>query len=491
MGRDIDAIEFSREDRARYRAKVKANLQAFADLVAARRFEVGRRLLGVEMELYLTDADGNVMPINSEVLAALASEDFQTELAQFNMEFALAPKRLVGDVFRHIEDELRTSLERAHTRARAFDAQAMIIGILPTLTDFDVTEHNLSANPRYKALNDMILSARGEDIVIRIEGDETLEVTANTILFEAACTSMQLHLQVDPDDFARFWNAAQALSAPLVAVGANSPFFLGKQLHHETRIALFEQSIDTRTEELASQGVRPRVWFGEKWLREGVFELFDENVRYFPALLPICDDEDPQEMLRAGDVPHLPELTLHNGTIYRWNRPVYDVARGRPHLRIENRVLPAGPTVIDAVANTAFFYGLMSGLVSAEVPVWEQMSYEAATDNFFAAARYGLGAKLYWPRVGADVPVTELVVRELLPLARRGLRDWKVDEGDIDHYLGIIEQRTLAERNGATWQIATWNELREHLDRADAARELVRRYQALSQEGAPVHSWER
>jgi gamma-glutamyl:cysteine ligase YbdK (ATP-grasp superfamily) len=489
MGRDIETTEFTREDRTRYREKVKANLRALRELMDAGRFETGRRLVGVEMELYLTDRDGHVMPINQPLLERIASKDFQTELAQFNIEFSLDPKRLIGDVFSNIDDELRTSLERAHTKAQTMDAQVTIIGILPTLTDFDVTEQNLSANPRYKALNDMILSARGEDLLIRIEGDETLETTANSILFEAACTSMQLHLQVDPEDFAVYWNAAQALSAPLLAAGANSPFFLGKQLHHETRIALFEQSIDTRTEELASQGVRPRVWFGEKWLREGVFELFDENVRYYPALLPICDEEVPDAMLRSGDVPHLPELTLHNGTIYRWNRPVYEVARGRPHLRIENRVLPAGPTAVDAVANTALYYGLLSSFTSDEPPVWEQMSFEGATDNFFAAARYGLLARLFWPRVGASVPVTELLIRHLLPRAREGLRAWGVNEADIDRYLGIIEERALAGRNGATWQIATWNALREDLDRLDAARELVRRYQAHSEKGDPVHTW--
>jgi gamma-glutamyl:cysteine ligase YbdK (ATP-grasp superfamily) len=311
-------------------------------------------------------------------------------------------------------------------------------------------------------------------------------------MFEAACTSMQLHLQVDPNDFARYWNAAQALAGPLVAVAANSPFFLGKQLHHETRIALFEQSIDTRTEELSAQGVRPRVWFGEKWLTEGIFELFDENVRYFPALLPICEDEDPQELLRTGDIPHLPELTLHNGTIYRWNRPVYDVARGRPHLRIENRILPAGPTVVDSVANTAFYYGLLAGLADADAPIWRSMSFEAARDNFFSSARYGLETELYWPKVGAKVPVTELVLRHLLPVARAGLASWDVDEAAIDRYLGIIEDRMLTGQNGASWQIATYRSLvEEHdLERADAAAELVRRYQKRSTGGAPVHTWD-
>jgi gamma-glutamyl:cysteine ligase YbdK (ATP-grasp superfamily) len=494
MGRDIDTIQFTREDRVRYREKVKTNLAALRQLVDEGRFETGRRMCGVEMEVYITDPLGHAAPINAKLLERMASGDFQTELAQFNIEFDVKPRRLTGHVFHTIEDELRRSLNHAHSVAEELGAQVMIIGILPTLTDFDVTEQNLSANSRYKALNDMILSARGEDIFIRIEGDEVLETRANSIVFEAACTSMQLHLQVDPHDFGLYWNAAQILSAPLVAVAANSPFFLGKQLHHETRIALFEQATDTRTEELALQGVRPRVWFGEKWLDEGqgLWELFDENVRYFPSLLPICEDEDPSALLRGGEVPRLPELTLHNGTIYRWNRPVYEVARGRPHMRIENRVLPAGPSVPDSVANTTLYYGLLHGLASQRRPyLWEQMSFQAATDNFFAAARYGLGARLYWPRIGAQVPVSELLLKHLLPLARQGLLDWDIDEGDVDYYLGIIEERTLSGMNGAAWQIATWQKLVDEgrLDRADAARELVRRYQQRSFASTPVHTW--
>jgi hypothetical protein len=491
MGRDIETTEFSREDRTRFREKVKANLAALRHLVHTGRFETGFRRIGVEMEVYLVDANGAVMPINAELLRRIASKEWQTELAQFNIEFGVEPRTLAKDVFRQTEDALRGSLENAQAQAETLDAQVVIIGILPTLTDFDVTEQNLSANPRYHALNDAILAARGEDILLRIEGDEKLEMTLNSITAEAACTSYQLHLQVDPDDFARYWNAAQVIAAPLVAVAANSPMFLGKLLHHETRIALFEQAIDTRSEELAQQGVRPRVWFGEKWLREGMFELFDENVRYFSALLPICEPEDPIQVLREGGVPGLAELTLHNGTIYRWNRPVYEVAGGVPHMRVENRVLPAGPTVVDCVANAAFYYGLMSALTRAKEPVWEQMSFEAATDNFFAAARHGLGAKLFWPRVSAAVPAHELVLRHLLPLAREGLEAWDVDPDDIDRYLGIIHDRVVKMQNGAAWQIGTFNRLvREGgLDRAEATRELVRRYQKLSMAGSPVHTW--
>jgi gamma-glutamyl:cysteine ligase YbdK (ATP-grasp superfamily) len=494
MGRDIETTEFTRDDRLRFRQKVKANLAALRKLVDGGGFETGRRTCGVEMEVYITDQRGAALPINAKLLERIASADFQTELAQFTMEFDVKPRLVTGHVFDTIDTEMRRALNHAHDVADELDARVMIIGILPTIEDLDLTEDRMSVNPRYKALNDMILGSRGEDIVVTIDGAEELEARATTILFEAACTSMQLHLQVDPHEFGLYWNAAQVLSAPLVAVGANSPFFLGKQLHHETRIALFQQAIETRTEELIQQGVRPRVWFGEKWLDEGegLWDLFDENVRYFPALLPLCDDEDPEAMIEAGEVPHLAELTLHNGTIYRWNRPVYEVVRGRPHMRIENRVLPAGPSVPDAVANAAFCYGLLHGLVSQPRPhAWELMSFPAAADNFATAARDGLGARLYWPRVGAQVPVSELILRHLLPLARDGLVGWGVDDGDIDYYLGIIAERALSGMNGAGWQIATWSKLvhDDGLPRGEAAREMVRIYHQRSFASTPVHTW--
>jgi gamma-glutamylcysteine synthetase len=347
----------------------------------------------------------------------------------------------------------------------------------------------LSANPRYKLLNEQIFAARGEDLHLSIAGVERLSTYADTIAPEAACTSVQLHLQVSPEDFARHWNAAQTIAGVQLAVGANSPFFFGKELWRETRIALFEQATDTRPEELKAQGVRPRVWFGERWVTS-IFDLFEENVRYFPALLPVCDDEDPQATLDRGDVPRLPELRLHNGTVYRWNRPIYDVVRGRPHLRVENRLLPAGPTVVDIVANAAFYYGLVLTLADADRPIWSQMSFAAAEDNFHAGARDGIEAAVFWPGVG-EVPVAELVLRRLLPMAHQGLEAAGVSTADKDRLLGIIEQRCLRHTNGAAWQAATFHHLYDtrQLDRADALRELTRQYRELMHANAPVHEW--
>ncbi len=312
---------------------------------------------------------------------------------------------------------------------------------------------------------------------------------ADSITPEAACTSVQCHVQVSPEAFASYWNAAQALAAVQVAVGANSPFLFAKQLWQETRITLFEQATDTRPEELKAQGVKPRVWFGDRWVTS-VFDLFEENIRYFPALLPLCEDDDPVEQLERGEIPQLAELSLHNGTIYRWNRPVYAVVEGKPHLRVENRVLPAGPSVADTVANAAFYYGLVRGLAEAERPVWTQMSFAAAEDNLREAARLGIDAKVYWPGMG-EVPLTELVLRRLLPLARDGLARWEVDPPIADRLLGFIEQSCLTGQTGAAWQVATCRAIEQGgtVDRHEALRLMTQRYIEHMHTNEPVHTW--
>jgi hypothetical protein len=364
-----------------------------------------------------------------------------------------------------------------------------MIGILPTLMPEHVTLESVSENPRYSLLDQQIFAARGEDLEIVIDGTERLQMISDTIMPEAACTSTQVHLQVSPDDFAGYWNAAQAISGIQIAVGANSPFLFGRQLVAESRIPLFEQSTDTRSEELKTQGVRPRVWFGERWITS-IFDLFEENSRYFPALLPISTEEDPVAVLDSGGVPQLDELRLHNGTVYRWNRPVYDISGDSPHLRVESRVLPAGPTVVDTMANAAFFAGLVRALADDDRPIWTQMSFQAANENFISGIRSGIAAEVYWPQVG-QVPVSELVVRKLLPMAAKGLRLWEVDEAEIGRLLDIIEGRCLRMANGATWQTAEVERLeRAGASRPNALRGMLASYLELMHSNQPVHGWE-
>jgi hypothetical protein len=341
MGQDVTRGAFSREDRARYRRKVRRCLDVFALMLNEFRFDSDRPMTGLEIELNLIDPDAQPAMRNAEVLADLADPSFQTELGQFNLEINVAPRVIEGDGLEVSEREVLASLVHADERARKSDARLVLIGILPTLRPEHLVLANMSNDPRYRLLNDQIINARGEDMALDIRGHERLEAQSDSIAGESACTSVQFHLQVAPEDFARHWNASQAIAGIQVAAGANSPFLFGKRLWAETRIALFEQATDTRPEELKAQGVRPRVWFGERWITS-IFDLFEENVRYFPPLLPITEEEDPVAVLEAGGVPRLGELRLHNGTIYRWNRPVYDINDGTPHLRVENRVLPAG-----------------------------------------------------------------------------------------------------------------------------------------------------
>src|SRR5580765_7731746 len=327
MGQDVASRQFTREDRQRYRQKVKRCLDVFARMLAESRFDTERRSMGLEIELNLTDTGGDPAMVNDKVLALMADPDFQTELAQFNIEINIPPKLLAGEIFSGLETDIRASLNHADDVANEAGANIVMIGILPTVRPEHLTEDAFSANPRYALLNEQVFAARGEDIHLSIDGVERISAYADTIAPEAACTSVQLHLQVNPETFAAHWNASQAIAGVQLALAANSPFFFGKELWAETRIPLFEQATDTRSDELKAQGVRPRVWFGERWINS-IFDLFEENVRYFPALLPITEDEDPLEVLEAGGTPMLHELRLHNGTVYRWNRPVYDVVDG-------------------------------------------------------------------------------------------------------------------------------------------------------------------
>jgi hypothetical protein len=489
VGQEVAARTFNREDRQRYRLKVRASLDVFARMLAEARFNPERRSFGLEIELNLTDDAGDPALINAAALDAIADPAFQTELGQFNIEINVPPRLLEGAVFSELEGDARASLNAAEERSRTVGAHMMIIGILPTVGPDHLRAEVFSANPRYALLNEQIFAARGEDLEISIAGVERLSTHADTIAPEAACTSVQLHQQVEPEVFAAYWNAAQAIAGVQVAVAANSPFFCGKELWRETRIAVFEQATDTRPEELKVQGVRPRVWFGERWITS-IFDLFEENVRYFPSLLPVCEEEDPLETLERGDVPQLGELRLHNGTIYRWNRPIYDVVRDQPHLRVENRVLPAGPTVVDILANAAFYYGLLQMLTQEDRPLWSQMSFSAAEENFHAGAREGIDARLYWPGLG-EVPAAELVVRRLLPLAHQGLDQLGVDSADADRLLGIIERRCVTLRNGAAWQSQVFHRLYNDkaMDRGDALREMTRRYREHMHSNEPVHDW--
>ncbi len=496
MGGTVLGVATTGQDRQRYRNKLQQCLEALARMLREDAFSFDRQQIGLEIELDLVDEQMSPAMANQEVLEKIADPQFTKELGQHNLELNVAPRPLAGAEAIGLERELVELISRADSKAGDAGAALVMIGTLPTLRASHFDLRWLSDDQRYSVLNDRLLSIRGEDMLLDLSGvpmarhreAERLHTFVENILPEAACTSVQLHLQVRPDEFAAHWNAAQALAGAQVALGGNSPFLLGKALWHETRIPLFLQATDTRSIELRNQGMRPRVWFGERWI-DSIYDLFEENQRYFPALLPEMYEQDPIAELDAGRTPALREMLLHNGTIWRWNRPVYDVVDGVAHLRVENRVLSAGPTVIDMLANAAFFYGAMRALTEQDRPLWSQLSFQAAEDNLFAGAKHGMDAQLYWPNNGW-LRSDELALRLLLPLAHEGLRGAGVAGVAIDRYLGVLERRCLLRRTGATWQRDTVTALEERgLDRDAALRGMLQRYREHMLSGEPVHRW--
>lgn len=495
MSTDETNRTFRSVDRQRYRDKMQRGLDALARMLAGGNFSFPHQQMGLEIELSLVDENMAPSMSNSVVLQKIDDESFTTELGQHNVEINVRPRALAGDHALTLEDELRRALIGADHKAHDAGAKMVMIGTLPTMFTEHLDPRWLSKPARYALLNEQIFRAKGEEMLLEMEGrplaggdKEHLRSYADSILPESASTSVQLHLQVAPEDFSAHWNAAQCVAGVQLAIGANSPFLLGKALWHETRVPLFTQSTDTRPIELKNQGVRPRVWFGERWITS-IFDLFEENVRYFPALLPEPAEEDPIGMLDAGRAPQLAELRAHNGTIWRWNRPVYDITDGVPHLRVENRVLPSGPTVIDVLANAAFFYGVQRSLTEQDRPLWTQMSFEAAEENFYTGARNGMDSLLYWPGTGWIAP-DELVLRRLLPMAHEGLRMCGVSDRAREHHLGVIEQRCLTRQTGSSWQRDLVVSLeRSGMKRREALAEMLHRYVELTNIGEPVHTW--
>lgn len=494
MGEEVASRAFTHVDRRLYRDKLRRCLDALHLMVDEDRFAVEQTLTGMELELYIVNSDGSPALRNHDVLSYMSKcsaadgYDIQDELGRFNLEMNLAPRTVTGDGLAEYEQRLTTWLGDVSTAAQSTAATVVMIGTLPTVRHEDAVLESLSPGARYRLLNEQILAARGEELTLDIKGVESLDAHYDSIAPEAVNTSVQFHLQLTPHQFSRYWNAAQAIAGLQLAAGANSPYLFGSRLWAETRIVLFEQATDTRSRELRVQGVRPRTFFGEKWIGS-VTDLFEENLRYFPPLLPVLDEEDPVTTMAADDVPRLAELRLHNGTVYRWNRPVYDISDGVAHLRVENRVVPAGPTAVDVCANLALYLGLVTALAESDPPVWSRMPFSVAEQNFYAAARHGITARQYWPGHG-EVDARSLVDR-LLPTAAEGLARLGVEPASTNRLLSVIEGRCTTGVNGAAWQTTCVDHLEtdRNLTRPQALAEMTRRYVRNAATNTPVHEW--
>ena len=482
-------------DHARFRERLDRCLMALRRMADEGRLADEEPSTGVELEVALVEEDMRPAMRNEAVLDASDSEDLTSELGSWNLELNLPPRTLAEAADGALEDDVRAAVAGAAASARRVGVAAVTIGILPTLEPGHLDSSRLTDDPRYSLLDARLTEARGEPFRLDIaapDGSEHLRLDVDSVAAEAACTSLQLHLQLAPDALAAAWNAAQAVAGVQLAMSANSPFLLGHRLWAETRIPLFTQAVDIRTDEQRRAGVRPHVWSGDHWVEDGL-DLFAENVRHFDTLLPLADAdaEDPLEALDRGRTPALAELHTHDSTVWRWNRPVYGVADGVPHVRLENRVLPASPTALDAVADALFFYGLVRGLTRQERPVWQEMSFDEAAADFAAGARLGIEATLSWPGRG-PVPAPELVRETLLPLAEEGLASWGVAPTVVARHLGVIEERCRTRRTGATWQTEVVADLERHgTGRREALRRMLGLYAEGTASGEPVHSWPR
>ncbi len=484
---NVDGVNDTRDLRTFTRA-VLADLRALEQMLDTDVFERGVRRIGAEQEMFLIDGGNRPAPKAVEMLATLNNPAFTTELARFNLEANLPPYVFGGDCLRRMERDLLSLLGKARTAAAANDCAVLLTGILPTLRLPDLGLHNMTPVARYAQINQAILKLSGGRFRVRIKGTDELDVEHDNVMLEACNTSFQVHFQVAPEEFAKLYNLAQAVTGPVLAAAVNSPILLQKRLWHETRVALFQHSVDDRSHAHRARGRRTRVRFGDAWLRDSVTELFRDDIARFRVLLGAEVGEDPMAVLARGEVPELSALRLHNGTVYRWNRPCYGVADGKAHLRIENRVLPAGPTVLDEVANAAFFYGLMASVSEAYGDVTQAMDFDDVKGNFVAAARQGLQAQFHWVG-GATHTASDLILKELLPLARQGLASRNLDGADIDRYLGVLEERVKAQRTGARWALESLARMPGTVTKDERMRALVSATMTHQLTEAPVHTW--
>ncbi|HLM23631.1 MAG TPA: CBS domain-containing protein [Pyrinomonadaceae bacterium] len=464
------------------------DLRALAFMLEDGRFESGVKRIGAEQEMFLIDRYLRPAPVSLEVLKHANDTRLTTEIARFNLEANLTPLKLENNCFSQMEQELVELIARARNSAATQNADVLLSGILPTLQKSDLTLDNLAPIARYHELNQGVIRLRGGPLSIHIKGLDELQLTHDNIMMESCNTSFQVHFQSNAREFADQYNIAQVITAPVLAVAVNSPLLFGQRLWQETRVALFQHSTDERSRQQLARNQPTRVNFGDCWLKNSVVELFHDQITRFRPIMIAQPEENPFAVLARGETPSLSALRLHNGTVWRWNRACYGVTEGVPHLRIENRALPSGPTIVDEVANAAFFTGLMLALPQAYGDIAMRMAFDDAKLNFFRAARHGLDAQFQWID-GQSHSASSLILDKLLPLARHGLSSSQVASEDIDKYLGIIEERALSRQTGARWIMSSLSARGASAAKDASRRRLTSEILANQKQGSPVHCW--
>lgn len=478
-------------DSAHLRAFMRSildDVHALERMIETGLIESGVRRVGAEQEIFLVDEGFRPKSCVLDLLARLKHPQFTTELAQFNIEANLSPRMLAGRGLFDMETELNGLLQTLRDTAAQVGVKPVLCGILPTLEQSDLGMESMTPIARYRQLNDAMRQMRGGKFKAYIKGLDELSLTHDNVLFEACNTSFQVHFQSGAEEFPRLYNLAQAVTPPVLAAAVNSPVVMRHRLWQETRVALFQQSVDERSETHQRRGRLPRVSFGDRWVNESVLEIFREDIARFRLVLTTELGERSTDVLDRGEIPELKALRLHNGTVYRWNRACYGISEGKAHLRIENRAMPAGPTVRDEIANAAFFFGLMSSLSNQYPDITKVMSFDDCKDNFTAAARQGLKAQFHWVN-GRDYTARTLILDQLLPQAREGLQAQKVEASDIELYLGVIEARVTSGQTGSQWLLDSLASMKKGTQ-DERYRAVVASTYDQQWSGKPVHEWE-
>ena len=490
MGLSIKTTEFAPEEFERFAAKVRTDLKALTRLLNRPGFGEGASSIGAEVEFYIVNPALRVQPINTEIAARVQDPQLTVELNRFNLEYNLSPQAFKGSPFARTEQELLSAIQRINQHAASLDGELVPIGILPTLRQSDMGAKAMTDEPRYHALSKALIQQRGEPFSIHIGGNDVINLEADDVYMEGANTSFQLHWRVPAHRFADYFNAVQLVTPVVLALASNSPILFGHHLWDETRIALFKQSIDSRSPNHKTWRHPPRVYYGNGWTRSA-WELFAASASLYPPIIPLMSEEDPMAVIDRGDVPKLAELRLHQGTTWPWNRAIYDHTEGG-HLRIEIRSMPAGPTAADMCANGLFIIGAALAVLDDIHHLTSILPFHYTEHNFYRAAKYGVGAEIIWPHKNQvqlqDTPLLN-VARDLLPRARDALAQTAVDESEIHRLLGIIEGRIETAMSGARWQRQITESLFKSLSPDEAFQTMLSLYMANQKTNTPLHEW--
>lgn len=490
MGTDVQTKRFHKADFILFSQRLEENLQLLAQLLERPGFGVGKASLGAELELTLIDAKGHAQWLNQKLLKLADDPELTLEINRYNLEYNLSPVAAAGKPFSKIAAEINGKLKHIDKLGKPYDARTVPIGILPTLGRRDISSTAMTDDNRYVILSKAIKKLRNHALEVNIDGPDPLQLSVSNLNIEGANTSFQVHLRVNPCEFANLYNAAQLVTAPVLAISTNSPLFIGHRLWEETRVVLFKQSVETR-ELHNDQHIGPgRTGLGRSWINHPI-DLFEESVRDFPVFIPECKATDDQQIFEQGGTPQLAELRMHHGSIWHWNRAIFDPADGG-HLRIEMRALPSGPTAVDMCASAAFIVGLVKGLGNSMPKFTHQLAFEEAKDNFYRAAQFGLNAHFNWPRKTRSTPgiiSAPRLIKKLLPVAREGLAALGVAPNEIDQFIGIIQARLATKQTGARWQLKMLASLEQHYSRKTALHHLLDRYLDNVASGQPVHEW--